>query len=250
MESSVLVKTFAILEAMSPNQEAASLASLAQRTGLNKPTVHRILGELARMGYVDRVRTGRYELTPRWRRLARGSHITELTAAAEPILQRLHARTRETVNLGVLQQNQVRYLIVLESPQALRRVIERDNTDPFHCTALGRAIVSHLPLQQQQHLLSRARLSRRTPRTTTDAKHLRRLLAKAKRDGYAVECDETDLGVTCIGSPVFDQAGVVAAISLSAPSVRVSPKRQRALIQAVCQAAKRLSQVLQQQEQE
>lgn len=87
-------------------------------------------------------------------------------------------------------------------------------------TALGRAIVSQLPRESVERLMQSAPIPRRTPRTVTDPQRLRAILVAAKRDGYVIERDQTDLGVTCLGAPIFRGGAVVAAISISAPSAR------------------------------
>ena len=247
MESTVLVKAFALLEALSAAQRAMPLATLAEQCGLAKPTAHRVLGDLARMGYVQRVSTGVYRLSEKFQRLAAGREAA-LVAAAEPILEQLQARADETINLGVMRRDRVVYLRVLESRHALRRVAGPDSVDPIHSTALGRAIVSRLPESAWDRVLADVLREGRTPRTVTDPDELRRVFRRAKRNGYAEEVDENDLGVMCLAAPVCDAEGVAAAISISAPSARVDRQRRRDLIAALLESTQQLHQTLTQTE--
>jgi DNA-binding IclR family transcriptional regulator len=221
VESTVLVKAFSLIESLASGSGSATLAELAIATGQAKPTTHRVLRSLSAMGYVEQSAEGEYRLTSKLRQLALGSADRDLAAVAHPVLQRLRDDTGETVNLGVLRQHSVVYLTVIESSHALRRVPGAVNEgDPVFTTALGRAIASHLPAETVERLFRAPAVVKRTPRTVTDPQKLRAILAQAKRDGYAIERDQTDLGVTCFGAPVLRGGAVVAAISISAPSAR------------------------------
>ena len=244
MESTVLVKAFALLEALAGTGTAATLGEIAGATRQTKPTTHRILRSLAAMGYVDHVDGGRYRITDKLRQLGLQRSDRSLVALARPALESLRERTGETVNLGVLRNNRVAYLVTLESTHALRRVADFDTGaaggDPLFTTALGRAIAAHLPVAERNRLLHAVPVERRTPRTVTDRVALRTILEQARRDGYAVERDQTDVGVTCCGAPVFAGKSVVAAISISAPSARAEGY-ERAWVRWLRAAAAELS---------
>jgi len=222
MESTVLVKAFALIESLAGAGGTASLAELAAVTAQAKPTTHRVLRALAALGYVEQsTDDGEYRLTSKLRQLALGSADRDLAAVAQPILQRLRDQTGETVNLGVLREGGISYLTVIESSHALRRVTgELSTGDPVLTTALGRAIASQLAPTARERLMRGPTIPKCTPHTVTDPSKLRAILAEAHRDGYAVERDQTDLGVTCFGAPIFRGGSVVAAVSISAPSAR------------------------------
>lgn len=241
MESSILVKAFALLEAMAGCPEGRPLGQLAAAVGTTKPSAHRVLNSLVHLGYIEKAGAGIYRQTPQVSRLLFGAHIRRMLETGEPLLKQLHTDTRETVNLGVLRQTQVFYLLVLESTLPLRRVVESHSADPFYCTALGRAIVSQLPTEDQERLVKLCQPVARTSETVTSKRELKQILAAAARDGYAVEHDQTDLGVSCIGVPVFDEHGVVGAVSLSLPTARAEQKQLSKLISLVRDTADRLS---------
>jgi DNA-binding IclR family transcriptional regulator len=184
---------------------------------------------LCAMGYVEHLSGGRYRLTDRFRGLGAVDADQHLVSRARAALQRLHEQTGETVNLGVLRHNRIVYLMTIESTHALRRVADprsRDG-DPVFTTALGRAIAAHLPSKSMQYLLRAAPPERRTPKTVTSVAALREVLRRARRDAYAIERDQTDLGVTCLGAPVFRGETVVAALSISAPTARAAGAEKR-----------------------
>lgn len=240
-EASSLGKAFQVLEVLATAAGPRSLLEIVQELGLHKPTVHRILGELVDLGYVSRVEKGVYEITPKLRRLASGELEDRLIEIADPCLRALHTETGETVNLGVLRGTNVRYLRVLESTHPLRRIVEPDCTDPFYSTSLGRAMTLQLTDAEWDALLNRTRLTARTAETVTDVKQLRKIHQQAQQDGYSVEQDQNDVGVTCIGAPVYQQENIVAAISLSVPTARADAPALQRFIQAVQQTAEQIS---------
>src|SRR5581483_9217969 len=164
---------------------------------------HRLLQSLIGLGYVQHETGGVYRLTPKLRWLAMDWTDGRLATVADPILRTLHAGTGETVNLGTIRGDRICYLTTLESAHALRRVTQGEATDPALCTALGRAIAAHLPPSRRDQLLRTSSPKPRTPKTVTDVEELRRILTRAHQQGYAVERDQTDLGVTCIAAPIL-----------------------------------------------
>jgi DNA-binding IclR family transcriptional regulator len=233
MESTSIVKALGLLEATSSEPNGRLLSALAAEVGLSKPTAHRILKTLTTLGYIQRAPGGVYRQTPKVQRLVSNEGTQRLVVLADPYLRELHERTLETVNLGVLRHDRVSYLRVLESPQPLRRVATPNSVDPFHSTALGRAIAAFLPDDVRAALLESARMERSTPRTNTSRRALADILTKVASDGYALEVDETDLGVTCIGAAVLAEGSPCAAISLSIPTARATSDQLPSLIKLV-----------------
>jgi DNA-binding IclR family transcriptional regulator len=247
MESTVLVKAFALLEALCAEPVDRSLAELASSTHLPKPTVHRILKSLVSLGYVQRGEAGIYRVSDKLRRLNLPRDDRRILEAATPVLANLFRQTEETVNLGVLREDRVIYLSVTESNHPLRRVAQQQEADPFYCTALGRAMVAHIEDSRREAMLRRAPFAARTPHTITSASQLRATMESVRRNGFAIEENETDIGVMCIAAPAFEDGRVVAAISLSVPSARVEPAKRQQLIHAVRDAAAKLTAALSRQ---
>jgi DNA-binding IclR family transcriptional regulator len=238
MELSAIVKIFRLLEELGSRESSVPLNVLARASGIPKPTAHRVLRQMCNIGYVEREVGGSYRLTSKIRYLSGPPAERQLLAAGESILEELHRQLDETVNLAVLRNTDVVYLRVLETRQSLRRVVEANCVDPFYCTALGRAIVAHLPQDELNYLLAQKKdLEKLTTETVNDPIRLREILDDVRRLGYAVERDETDIGVTCIGAPIFRNDRVIGAVSLSAPSARLRGGLENKAISAVKQTA-------------
>ena len=114
-------------------------------------------------------------------------------------------------------------------------------TDPALSTALGRAIVAFQSPERRQYVLRKVTIEKRTPHTIVEPDELDAILDAIRKTGYAVEENQTDLGVTCVAAPIFDDENVVAALSVSAPIVRMSESKRAKVVKLVRSAADALS---------
>jgi DNA-binding IclR family transcriptional regulator len=241
MESAHIAKLFAILEATSGKTQGKSLAELAAEVGLAKSTAHRLLQSLCSLGYMSNEGSGIYKQTPLFRQLASGFDDQRLVRLAQPHMLELQRVTGETVNLGVMRMERIVYLHVLESPQPLRRMVEASMTDPALSTALGRAIVAFQSPERRQYVLRKVTIEKRTPHTIVEPDELDAILDSIRETGIAMEENQTDLGVTCVAAPIFEGENVVAAVSVSAPIVRMSEAKRAKVIKLIRAAANAIS---------
>ncbi len=141
-------------------------------------------------------------------------------------MQQLRDRFDETINLGVLHDDEVVYLEMALSRKALRLQATIGAHDPAYTTSLGRAMIAHLPQERWRKHIPR-QMRKRTARTIVAPDRLHAELVATRKRGYALEREENEEGALCIGAPIFDQDGnVIAAVSLSAPAARISPSAE------------------------
>lgn len=219
----VLVKAFNVIEVMAELREPAPLRDIAAASDLPKGTLFRILQTLVTLGYAGQnPENSHYHLTGRLAYLGRNAGHEELKQLVAPHMRQLSERFNETVNLGILEGTQVCYLSVLEARRNLSWKVETGSHDVYYATALGRAIVAHMPPAQRDALLEQTRLQARTAHTVATLDALRAIIDDVAARGVAIDREENDHGVICIGHPVFLDDKVVAAISLSIPATRYS----------------------------
>ena len=244
MESSHIAKLFSILEATSGKSEGRTLAEIASEVGLAKSTAHRLLKSLCSLGYMSKIGSGTYRQTTLFRQLAGGFDDRRLIDLAHSPMMRMQQEFGETINLGVMRMERVVYLHVLESRRPLRRVVQSNMCDPALCTALGRAIVAFQSEERRQYVLRKVALEKRTPHTVVETDALEAILAQIRVDGFAVEENQTDLGVICFAAPIFDAETVVAAISMSCPIVRIDDEGRQLAVSAIRKVTTELSEQL------
>lgn len=226
----VMGKIFAVLEYFVETgctQKSIAFVDLARALPFARTTVHRILYSLEKLGYVDKDKmTSRYQLATKFFDLTRrATNFRRLQSVSRSVMQQLLLRFGETINLGIIEDNQVVHIEVLQSPSALRIAATPGERNPVHCTALGKAMLAFLPDREVETILEHSPLLRRTSKTITQRKHLREHLASIRERAVALDLEENLTGVVCVGAPVFDQSGrVIAGLSVSGPATRMSPK--------------------------
>jgi DNA-binding IclR family transcriptional regulator len=168
-----------------------------------------------------------------------------LVEQAKPFLRELARRSAASAHLAVLRDWQVVYLDE-ELPSARIRVdVHVGGLAPAHCTALGKAILSHLDDTAMERFLAANGLPAYTRRTLTTKESLGEELRACRQRGYAIDDEEFHEGVRCLAAPVRDLRGkVVAAIGISGPAQRFTPSDLHSLSAQVMDVAARLSQRL------
>lgn len=238
MSIAVLDKAFTILEVMARTGRALSLAELAEECRMPKPTVYRILRSLRDLGYVDQEdKGGAYALSGRLSSLHEYGRDEAVRDEALPLMQQLHASFDETVNLGLLEGVYIRYAHVLETTQALRWIVKPGARDYFHTTALGRAIVASLPVEQQSRLIAKVCAPLPARGRAAARTKLERELAATRERGYALEEQETVEGVACVAASLVPRGEPLAAISVSVPVHRFPAGQRARLIRAMQEIA-------------
>jgi DNA-binding IclR family transcriptional regulator len=239
----VISKVFKILEAIQGSPSGLTLKPICDVTGVHKSTAHRFLKHLEHDGYLIRTDTGAYLIGPKFSQLSvRANHRATLQAVARPILWELWKSTRETVNLATLDQGMVLYIEVIESPHEFRLASRVGSRRSLHATALGKALASFLPEEQREKVLSAIQFQPVTANTIMNLVQFREELDIVRKQGYAVDEEETTLGARCVGAPILGAGQeVIAAVSVSGPITRISPNQVPLLAGAVMSAARAIS---------
>lgn len=231
-----------ILETLGAGQPQG-VSELAKQLGLSKGSAYRLLATLARRGYVEKCAdSDRYQLT--YRLFAVGSGAAErlgLREVAQPIMERLAARTGETVNLGVLDGFRTVSLHLVESAHPLR-IHMRIGGVCAHATSTGKILLAALEPEELERRMASQRLAQYTSRTIRTRSGLLAELARVREQGHAVDDEECSLGLRCVGAPIRDhRGGAVAALSMVAPCHRLGPEKLPGAVTMVREAAGEVS---------
>jgi IclR family acetate operon transcriptional repressor len=237
-------RALTLLEALAQSAGGTSLTELAGRAGLNVSTCHHLLATLVKWGYVAKVPGRRYALG------ARGLHLgqaflkqVDLPRRAQPFVERISEDTGETVHLAVLQGDAIITLLKREGRHAVRvDTGALGASDAAHATATGKAMLAWLPEHEIRRVLAVQGMTRFTPNTITDAGAFIKELQLVRRHGHAVDREEFQPGVVCIGAAIRNHLGaVVGAISASAPTLRATDEHLARVRDGVMAAARALS---------
>ncbi len=220
-------RTSLILDILGQSPQGLSIGQLSEKTGLPKGTTHRLLTSLAYFDHVRQdARTKNYHLG--FKLVELGNLLLsqlDLRTEAHPYLIELAERTNETVHMVILDRGEVLYVDKVDAGQnagGLRMASMLGSRIPTHCSAAGKVMLAFLPEERVIEIVSDKGLPRRTENTITDFDELKAHLQHIREQGYALDDEENEKGIKCIGAPIRDQGGqVIAAISISVPGIRV-----------------------------
>jgi len=239
-----LRRGLSLLDIVADSVRPLRFVDLAERSGLSKPTAHRMLATLVEAGLLrvdDRDQT--YRLGSRLFQMAhRVWGEFDLRSAAEPELERLRDLTSEAVRLGVMQGREILYIDQRDIAHPVRLASGVGARVAIHASGAGKAILAHLDPPARQLLLSQIDLERFTPNTITDRAELARQLDLIKARGYSVSFEEQNAGVSSVAAPILDhRARAIGAIAIVGPSYRLGVDRLHAMGRDAMEAARRVS---------
>lgn len=242
-----VVRALSLLDAMAAQGRPIGIAELSKRVRLHVSTVHRLLATLITRGYAQQdPETGKYALGLRPFVLGQAYlEQTDLRRIVHPALQRLVEATGETANLVVMDREEVVYLDKAESTQSLRFFSRIGRRAPPYCTAVGKVLLAWLPPEEREEVLGRLTLTPLTRSTITEEDALRGELERVAAQGFAVDREECEEGASCLAVPLRDHTGrVVAALGISAPTVRLPEATRERLTALLLEEARTVSQEL------
>jgi IclR family acetate operon transcriptional repressor len=154
----------------------------------------------------------------------------------------LRDKTHETVNLMILQDGMGVYIDRVESPQRLRMVSFVGTREELHCTAVGKALLAFLSEPEVDKIIEKHGLAQKTPKTITNPGQLKQHLSQIRKMGYSIDDEEAEIGVRCIGAPIFNYKNKIeASISVSAPSYRLEKQKLKEVASLVKEIAEEIS---------
>ena len=240
-----------ILDVLGEYPQGISFGDLSTKVALSKGTIHRLLSTLAFLGYVRQdAQTKKYNLG--FKLVELGNRLLsqiDFRTEARPFLVELADRTRETVHMVILEKYEVLYIDKVEASghsSGLRMVSMLGARVPAHCCAVGKVLLAALAEEKITDLARVQGLARRTENTITDPVVLMDHLKRVRKNGYALDNEENEIGIRCVAAPIYNQVGeVIAAISLSVPAIRIKARElETELKDQVVQTAAKISQKL------
>lgn len=241
-------RALTILDLLGSDAELG-VTEIAGMLAVHKSTASRLLATLESHGLVEQYPDrGRYRLGVGLLRLAGATRARlDVVRESREVTQALAGQVGETVNVVILSGAETLYLDQVTGASAIQIHNWVGHRNPLHATANGRVLLSHLPPEQRAALLaaisdSGGRLPLLTDRTIATVPALLQDLDLIRARGYALAVDELELGLTAVAAPIRGLDGdVIASVSISGPSFRLGPDELPAAIEAIREAAEKIS---------
>lgn len=242
---SVLEKSSLIVDFVAESPDAATLTAIAKRLGLPRSSIHRLLSELVRLGLLLRVGTSTYAPGPRLARWAQAAgQIGHTIRVAEPVMVRLRDETGESVHLYVRQRNSRVCIAAVEGSFELRHFTEVGKPLPLSVGASGKLLLAFANRQVQEQELRRIAEHPLTPRAPT-VDELKAQLRDIVAMDWSTSFGEREEGLAAAAVPIRNHDGeVLAALSVSGPTARLTAERFAELGPRISQAGREVSRAL------
>jgi len=242
-----VTRTFKVIEYLANSNDWVSLRDMSRDLHIGGASAYRVLNSLKNIGYVRQdPQDSKYQLTLRiaWVSAQVLEHV-QLRQIAHPVLQHLTSVTNETTHLAVLEGTEFVYIDKVDNTQAVRMRSRVGQRGLLYCTAAGKSILAFMPHDDLEGILGRLTLRSLTEHTITDLQGFREQLALIRRSGYSVDDEENEVGIRCIGAPIYDHAGrLVGALSISGWTITMTRERIPVLVPGLLEACRQVSQEL------
>lgn len=226
-------RALGLLEYIAEHPEGGfSLAELTEHMNMDKSSVFRILATLMKHRLV------RQEENRKSYRLGYGVfslasslyHQMKITQVASPVLRGVARKTRENAHLAARSGPLAVFIDREQGSNIITANTNIGDTEELFCTAVGKSLICDFSFQEIELLFAKHPLERYTPQTITELPLLLQELSRVRSQGYALDIEEYNLNVVCVGGPIYDFTGkIVAALGISGPKDRMMAEMERNL---------------------
>lgn len=241
-------KVLNIIEYLASSKEPKRLLDIAEHFGYNTATTLRFLNSLQKCGYVDQEsETMRYFLTLK---LCRIAHIhvnnTEIQKFTHPFLVQLSNDFGESTCISV-ERNMM--MVYIDVASAANRILMGQqfvgNAVSMHSTGNGKLMLTQYTMEEIDALIEKKGLYQYTENTICTKQDLLKELANIKEHGYAIDNEESEIGVRCVAYPVYNDSGkIIAGVSVTGPTVRMTMDLIESKLEYLKSISKQLSGVI------
>lgn len=236
-------RAISILNCFSKNSRELQLAEIAEETGINKSTVHGILGTMKYHGFINQdEKTQKYRLgleLIKYGDIVLGS--IDISTIAKPVICMMSRLIGETVHIGILDGPDIVYIHKAEPDESIKISANIGSRNPLYMTADGRAILANIDEEKALKIIPES-MKKFTQTTISDREALMAELRKIRINGYALDNEEIMEGIVCIAAPIFDYSGEAKyGMSIIGPSSRLTGEKLKECIEIIKIKAREIS---------
>ena len=237
-------KALELLDHFTVERPELGLAEISREVDAHKSSVFRVLTTLKASGFLEKDSlSGKYRLGLKILDLAGrvwGCH--DIRQIAAPFMEELARQTEEVIHLAVLDGADIVYLEKKGQGQILTVATRVGGRNPAYASSMGKILLADLSESELKAILGQGKLKKLTPNTIDEIPKLIKELASIRKQGFALDNEETFPGIRCVGAPIRDARGrVIAAVSATVPAQRMDDKRIRELWRLVTNTARMIS---------
>jgi len=186
-------------------EEELGISEVAARMGLSKSSAYGLVNTLAAYGYLQQTENKRYRLGLRLFELGNIMHQRiDQRAEAKLLCAQLSEKLETTVHLAMHSAGDVIYIDKVNDPRSIISYSQVGKRAPMYCTAVGKAMMAHLPESYREQFVYSREMRSATELTLVTREALEEELDTIRRRGYSLDKEELEKGICCIAAPVFN----------------------------------------------
>ena len=218
-----VIKAFDVIDHLTLSNVELGVTEISQALNYGVSATYHLLNTLRECNIIEQnTITKKFKLSIKlWKIGMIAYEQNDISLILRPYLRNLKELTGETSNLTILDNNEIVYIAQEESNNLLKMFTQIGATAPLHCTGSGKILLAHQSEAKRKHILDRIELTKFTNKTITTRENLEIELKRIRDQGYGLDDEERELGVSCIGAPIFGpNDDIIACISISGPQSR------------------------------
>lgn len=229
---SVLLRANEIIQCILNSDTAPTLAEISERLGYSKPTTLKVLNTLELLHWIrrDKITKGYYLGTQLIVYGDKALASIDLIKIAKPYLQKLRDATEETINLGVVRNEQIVLIDKLESPMSVKLQSTIGGRMNLYSSSMGKAVLATYDTQHFKQYINDHKLNPLTPNTITSSAKLQEDINVIKQTGFSMDNEENENDVFCLGATIKGNNRLYGAFSISTPKYRLPEERKNKFI--------------------
>ncbi|MCR2821706.1 IclR family transcriptional regulator [Lederbergia panacisoli] len=212
-----LEKGLLILEKLSKSEEPLRITDIHEQMGIPKTSVFMMMSTLETMGYVEKVDDSRYRVTMKLYNIGIETKSKyDIRRVARPFMEKIAQQLRFTVHLATLSNGRAVYIEKVNGPTFVQFDTKIGQSMFIHSSAVGKVLAAYIDEKELDEILVNNPMVRATENTITSPELFKKFLGNVRETGYAIEDEEGEIGVRCLGAPIFnDKGNVIAALSIT-----------------------------------
>lgn len=236
-----VVKAFDVIEHIALSHKELGVTEISEALNYGVSATYHLLNTLKECNIIEQNEvTKKFKLSLKlWQIGMLAYEQNDISLLLKPYLKKLKELTGETSNLTILDNNQIVYIAQEESNRLLKMFTKIGASAPLHCTGAGKVLLTYQSKAKQEHIINNMELIEYTSKTITDKAKLIEEMAQIKKQGYGLDDEERELGVSCIGAPIFGiNDEIIACISISGPKSRFTKENKDKWIKIILEISK------------
>lgn len=238
-----LEKAFDVIELFLESKDKLTLSQVAEISGINISTAHRLCSTMARRGYLYQAyKNGPYTLGLNWIDFSAVNRLTSLIKEkAFPAMRTLQTETEGNIVLHIPSEMESTEICIVRGKTRLPFLAIEQERLPLYSSANGKIFLAHRSNAKIDRYLSQVTLDPHTDNTITDPNEIKRMLEVVKKEGLAYDNEEREYGLSCVAAPVFNAGKVIASIGVVLPTKRLTEERLPEIISQLRRCCKAVS---------